>query len=917
MNVAEASYIWSDPEGRGRNRYVLFRRRFELAGEPEAGELNIFADTRYRLLVNGTVVAHGPARFFLEAPEYDTHDIAPFLRPGLNVVAVMVNSYGCVSFHSEFSIGGLIAWGRVRAGGEETTLLTDGSWKCVESPGHRPETVKLSFALNPGELLDAREMAPDWAAPEYDDSGWPPAVAIADQSHWGELRPRSIPLLDERRVHPEGLTNVRAAAWCEDDDIYSFALAAPGGRYRRRGLPALAMTHLHSPREQDVALGAWWGTYWLNGQKLDPQARDDVHMRQDFRVHLREGWNALMVQGDVDYGVWLFYLGIPRGAEVSVSAGREIGSPHTFLLAGPWGEEREVAHEVGLPLESPEDLPESLGPWQRWPRGRSAEDAYTERCWKTTRMAAQAPDGVAMRGADYAERVGDDTLVLLYDFGGEVLGRPVVEFTAAEGTKVDLAYSERLVDGEPADMRRYHVCMAERCIAREGRQSWQTFHPRGMRWLEVSVTGDLEAFELHDVALTRANYPVREVGSFECSDPLLNRIWRIGRATQHACMEDAYLDCPRRERGLYSGDFLVQFYTNLAAYGDTKLMRRCIELFFLSQGENGFVAPGAHGLLPGHHPDYTAILVQALWQYYGRTGDTEFLRRMEPRLRKLLAGLASVEVEGSDLLDGSDMGPYLDRQRMDRGGINCALNCFYQKAFVDGAAVMDVLGEDGAVADYTNRADRLAAAIRDAFWDDERGVFVDRRPQDVEGTGPSVAANTLPVLYGIASEEQVDGAVDYVTDALLNNFVRTPPQQDSDCRCMPYFSFYPVEVLYRHGRAEAVEEYFRTYWGMMAERGAWTWWETFHNGSRCHAWSSCPTHYLSSRVLGVGFHEPGNPDVVCIEPHPGTLRWAAGFYPHPRGRIWVEWEVKGDRLLLSYDAPSEVDVSVKGAIVND
>ena len=126
-----------------------------------------------------------------------------------------------------------------------------------------------------------------------------------------------------------------------------------------------------------------------------------------------------------------------------------------------------------------------------------------------------------------------------------------------------------------------------------------------------------------------------------------------------------------------------------------------------------------------------------------------------------------------------------------------------------------------------------------------------------------------------------------------------------------------VHQAEEHPADAPYEEFFRTCWGMLAERGAWTWWETFHGGSRCHAWSSCPTHYLSSRVLGVGFPEPGNPDVVCLEPHPGTLQWAAGFYPHPRGRIWVEWERKAGDVLLSYEAPPGVDITVKGAIVND
>ncbi|MGD2175551.1 MAG: family 78 glycoside hydrolase catalytic domain, partial [Candidatus Brocadiaceae bacterium] len=783
MGRTHARFIWSGPTGQGRNRYVLFRRSFELADEPEEGLLHIFADTRYRLMVNGAIVAHGPARFFVCRPEYDTHDVAALLRRGLNVVAVVVNSYGCYSFHSESSIGGLIAWGEVRdAAGNEVDLSTGPEWKALDCPARRRDTSKLSFALNPGELLDARRSPTGWARAGFDDSDWPRAVAVDAQEHWGELQPRSIPLLDEAEQTPEGRLGAWHARWADEEARYSFVLTAAETTHGAGPLAGLGMAFLHSPRRQDVTIGAFWGRYWLNGRQLTPRRREDISLRQDFEATLQEGWNAFQVLEQLHYGSWEFYLGLPVEAGVTVSAEPDADCPNSFLLAGPWpGDLDGTAEALGLPLDAPDELPPERRPWKPWHRDMSADSAYVERCWRTFEPIPERDPGLAVDGKQFAQEVGDGALSLLYDFGGEMLGRPLLEFTAEEGTTVDLTYSERLREGLPADHGQHHVRMAERYIARAGRQEWRTFHPRGFRYLEVLVQGDLSGFELHRVAMTRANYPVECGGSFECSDPLLNRIWEVGRASLHACMEDAYLDCPRRERGLYAGDALVQFFTNLATFGDRALMRRCVELFFLSQDESGLLAPGAHGLRPGRHPDYSAIMAQALWQYYHWSGDAAFLREMGPRLRRLLAGLADLRAEGTDLLDGSDLRPYLDRQRMDRGGINCALNCFYQRAFADGARIAQVLGNEDAASRYRARAESLASAIRREFWDPDGEVFVDRRREDAPETGPSVAANSLPLLYDIAGEGQVAGALDYLTEALLDNFRGTEPARDHDC----------------------------------------------------------------------------------------------------------------------------------------
>jgi hypothetical protein len=52
------------------------------------------ADSRYLLWVNGAEVGQGPIRSQPRRLRYDEYDIAPCLRPGRNVVAVLVTYYG-------------------------------------------------------------------------------------------------------------------------------------------------------------------------------------------------------------------------------------------------------------------------------------------------------------------------------------------------------------------------------------------------------------------------------------------------------------------------------------------------------------------------------------------------------------------------------------------------------------------------------------------------------------------------------------------------------------------------------------------------------------------------------------------------------------------------------------------------------
>jgi hypothetical protein len=91
--LLQRSMIWNTDAPAGKQAYVAFRKSFEVAAIPESAVLNIFADSRYVLWVNGEYILRGPCRFDPVGPEYDVVDVLPFLREGKNVLAVLAHHY--------------------------------------------------------------------------------------------------------------------------------------------------------------------------------------------------------------------------------------------------------------------------------------------------------------------------------------------------------------------------------------------------------------------------------------------------------------------------------------------------------------------------------------------------------------------------------------------------------------------------------------------------------------------------------------------------------------------------------------------------------------------------------------------------------------------------------------------------------
>lgn len=201
--VLDKSWMWhpsfSEAQTSTAGLFVHFRKHLQLEQVPKTLPIQITADTRYKLYVNKSLVAFGPVKGDANLWFYDEVDIASFLKPGVNVVSVIVLRFFYASpYASSFPrlpSGGL----RISTTGHESTLgksLHSGvSWEAAIDPW---TTLRTDDPED--DFLHVYESVRRDKPSSFD---WSPAILLELQQSTGHpspwrLSPRMIPKM--RRV---------------------------------------------------------------------------------------------------------------------------------------------------------------------------------------------------------------------------------------------------------------------------------------------------------------------------------------------------------------------------------------------------------------------------------------------------------------------------------------------------------------------------------------------------------------------------------------------------------------------------------------------------------------------------------------------------------------------------------------------
>jgi alpha-L-rhamnosidase len=156
---------------------LRFKRGLSLTSVPARYLVRVSADNRLILYVNGKRVGDGPARGDLAHWRYERFDLAPLLRPGLNLITATVWNWGIFAPLAQMSDRTAFLLESEATGAED--ISTPEGWQVKTEPGHTAldrssVNLKAYFASGPGEQIDAAKY--DWAwQSESDASGeWVP-----------------------------------------------------------------------------------------------------------------------------------------------------------------------------------------------------------------------------------------------------------------------------------------------------------------------------------------------------------------------------------------------------------------------------------------------------------------------------------------------------------------------------------------------------------------------------------------------------------------------------------------------------------------------------------------------------------------------------------------------------------------------
>ncbi|MHB9036460.1 MAG: family 78 glycoside hydrolase catalytic domain [Armatimonadota bacterium] len=490
---------------------------------------------------------------------------------------------------------------------------------------------------------------------------------------------------------------------------------------------------------------------------------------------------------------------------------------------------------------------------------------------------------------------GDRGVVIVLDFGREVFGNVEVGIGGSGTGTIDLGYSEVLEDGR-VKPNRGEMKHADRVILKKGRLEWQGFEPRAFRYLQIEFRRCSKTVALDHVRVNQTTYPVELMGDFECSDNLLNEIWRIGAYTAHLCMEDTFIDCPSRDRAQWWVDARIVSRTAYYAFDDTDLLAQGLRQFASTQDCNGAIM----GMYPGGEdkliPDFALHWVFSILDYYAFSDDSGLVRELYPNVRRLMDWFGRYVGENGLISDVPGW-LFIDSADVEKRGTVTALNCMYYQALRVTTALAAIQSKETDAQDYDEAARKLRLAINKYLYSPEHALYAECIVDGKLVETYSRQANIYAALFDIPNHYQKAAIIRWLLEGPMPEIIT------------PFFMSHMLEMLYSMDRHAEALDIIRKKWGEIVKSGDGTFHEFFgREGSRCHGWASGPTRDLVAEYVGIkpvlGAHR------FSVTPHEGGLTWAKGTVATKTGPLTVEWQSTPRMFTIDVQIPEGLKVDV-------
>ena len=499
--------------------------------------------------------------------------------------------------------------------------------------------------------------------------------------------------------------------------------------------------------------------------------------------------------------------------------------------------------------------------------------------------------------------------VFVFDMGQNSAGFAELSARGPAGTKVVMKYGERLgKDGtvDRADIQQHVVRV-------DPSQQYQTdtyildgssrithhasrFTYHGFQYVEVTgFPGKPTLDSLRGIFIHSA-IPV--AGEFECSNPLLNRIWVAGRWAYLSNLQGIPTDCPHREKNGWTGDAHLAAEQGLFNYAPAAIYTKWIKDLGDEQRPSGelpgIVPTSGWGYKWGNGPAWDSAFLLIPFYLYEYCGDTKVLCDHYDGLKRYVDYLTSKAKGGIVDIGLNDWAPFKTSTPTD-----ITSTAYYYRDAQIVALAAGLMGNEADARKYADLAASIKQAFNEKFYHPDTGLYGN-------GSQTSLSCALYQGLVEPANKVRV-----------LNNLVAAVEKSNGHIDTGILGAKYLLNALLENGRADVAyriaSQKDLPSWGWWIEQGATTLWEQWNGTeSRNHIMFGDISAWFYKALAGINL-DPAAPAFkhIIIKPNlVGGLTSAKASYDSVRGRIASDWRIAQGHLDLEVTIPANTTATV-------
>jgi len=185
----------------------------------------------------------------------------------------------------------------------------------------------------------------------------------------------------------------------------------------------------------------------------------------------------------------------------------------------------------------------------------------------------------------------------------------------------------------------------------------------------------------------------------------------------------------------------------------------------------GYISRNPNGDIRAHHYDMNLVFIDQLLNHFNYTGDTAFVKKMWPLLKRHLAWeTKNFDMDGDGLYDAYAVIWASDAMQYSGGGVTHS-SAYNFRAFKEAAALAKLIGEDGSA--YEKEADKILKSMNQQLWMKDKGWYAEYK--DLLGNKLLHPAAGLWTIYHAMDSKVPDPFQAYQSLRYIDNHIPRIP----------------------------------------------------------------------------------------------------------------------------------------------